>query len=69
MAGTIYYQITLDDVSDAYSEANCIVFEAINLYGWGAFDIERYLITSEIVDDVPYVSVTDGNDTELDGDW
>ena len=69
MAGTIYYQITLDAVSDAYSEANCIVFEAINLYGWSAFDIGRYLIGSDIVDDVLYLCVTDGIDIEIDDDW
>ena len=67
--GTTYYKITLEEAIDAYKYENSIVFGALTLYGWEAIDVHRYLIGSDIVDDVLYLCVTDGIDIEIDDDW
>ena len=67
--GTTYYKITLEEAIDAYKDENSIVFGALTLYGWEAIDVHRYLIGSDIVDDVLYLCVTDGIDIEIDDDW
>ena len=66
--GTTYYKITLDEAKSAYEDENSIVFGALNLYGWEAINVYRYLIGSEIVDNVLYLCVTDGNEIESDGE-
>ena len=66
--GTTYYKITLDEAKSAYEDENSIVFGALNLYGWEAINVYRYLIGSEIVDNVLYLCVTDGNEIEADGE-
>ena len=66
--GTTYYKSTLEEAIDAYKDENSIVFGALTLYGWEAIDVHRYLIGSDIVDDVLYLSVTDGIEIEADGE-
>lgn len=64
--GTTYYRITMEEAKDAYNDENSIVFGALTLYGWKAIDVYRYLVGSDIVDDVLYLCVTDGIEIEAD---
>lgn len=65
--GTTFYTITVDAAVHAYENNNLIVYQALKDYGWDAFDIDKYLIGSAIIDDILYLCVSDGIDLDIDG--
>ena len=67
-AGTVFYEITLDQIIRYYSEStkNCWVRQAFIERGWDAIDFEHNLYGSAVIDDVLYMCVTDGADIIVD---
>lgn len=67
--GTTFYTISLEDVRVAMQsgEANIWIDKAFAELGWDAIDFEHSLFGSQIIDNVLYLCITDGQDIEVQG--
>lgn len=70
-AGTTFYEVTLEDIQSAFNEddANVWIGKMFELDGWDAIDFETALYGSQIIDDVLYICVTDGQDIKIKGEY
>lgn len=70
--GTTFYSVTLDRIIDYYSDStrNVWIRQAFIERDWDAIDFDNNLFGSQVVDDVLYICVTNGdmvvNETHID---
>lgn len=64
--GTTFYTVTLEQLKEAFSNDNVLIQGALQVQGWDALNLKT-LFGSEIVDDILYLCITDGNEIEVEG--
>lgn len=68
--GTVFYQVTEDNVKDALhgDKGNMWMAAEFDRYSWDCIDADKSLYGSVVVDDTLYLCVTDGQDISVAGE-
>lgn len=67
--GTTFYSADLKTVQEVLKSNHLNLFAqySIDEYGWDAIDFKHNLFGSEVIDDILYICVTDGQDINIEG--